>query len=102
MAFRKPITTLGGLFWWNNIRQNDHFIMQEHKVGLPIWPYKYRITMRQNRMEIANSNDLEEITQDWMYLEKNAIPQIDHQIDIGKKLTEIDYIEILTKILKHL
>lgn len=31
--------------------------MQEHKVGMPIWPYKYRILMRKNRMEIANSND---------------------------------------------
>jgi hypothetical protein len=32
MAFRKPITTLGGLMWWNNIKQNKYFIMQEHKV----------------------------------------------------------------------
>ncbi len=36
MAFRKPITTLGGLIWWKNIRQNEYFIMQEHKVGLPV------------------------------------------------------------------
>lgn len=57
MAFRKPISTLGGLTFWNNIKQNEFFIMQEHKVGFPIWPYKYRITMRENRMEIANSND---------------------------------------------
>ena len=51
MAFRKPITTLGGTTWWNNIRQNELFIMQEHKVGLPVWPYKFRIIMRENRME---------------------------------------------------
>ncbi len=31
MAFRKPITTLGGLMWWKNIKQNEYFIMQEHK-----------------------------------------------------------------------
>ncbi|MCW6035899.1 hypothetical protein K4A83_06385 [Spirulina subsalsa FACHB-351] len=102
MTFRKPITTLGGLIWWNNIKQNEHFIMQEHKVGLPIWPYKYRITMRQNGMEIANSNDLEEITLDWKYLERNAVPQIEHQIDIGEKASKIDYIGILNKVLKYL
>lgn len=102
MAFRKPITTLGGLFWWNNIKQNEHFIMQEHKVGIPIWPYKYRITLRQNRMEIANSNDPEEILFDWKYLEKNATPQIEHQIDIGKMATQIDYIEIINKVLKYI
>jgi len=26
MAFRKPITTLGGLLWWKNIRQDSYFI----------------------------------------------------------------------------
>ena len=47
--------------WWTNIRQDKYFIMQEHKVGLPVWPYKYRIMLRENRMEIANSNDITEI-----------------------------------------
>jgi len=95
MAFRKPITTLGGTTWWNNIRQNKLFIMQEHKVGLPVWPYKFRIIMRENRMEIANSNDSSEIDYDWKYLETNTIPQIEEKIDIGKMLSEIDINEIL-------
>jgi hypothetical protein len=98
MAFRKPITTLGGLVWWNNIRQNEHFIMQEHKIGLPIWPYKYRITMRENRMEIANSNDFEEIEYDWNYLKKNVVPQLDKKIDIGDK---IDIVDIVSKLVKY-
>lgn len=81
MAFRKPISTLGGLTWWRNIRQNEYFIMQEHKVGVPMWPYKYRIIMRENRMEIANSNDFTDIQYDWKYLEDNAVPQLDEKID---------------------
>ncbi|WP_227394382.1 hypothetical protein [Jeotgalibacillus aurantiacus] len=81
MAFRKPISTLGGLSWWKNIKQSEHFIMQEHKVGAPLWPYKYRILMRENRMEIANSNDLAEINYDWEYLFDHAVPQFDEKID---------------------
>ena len=99
MAFRKPITTLGGLMWWNNIKQNKYFIMQEHKVGMPIWPYKYRILMRENRMEIANSNDFEDIQLDWEYLKTNVVPQIDQKIDIGEK---IDLIGILSKLIKYI
>ena len=99
MAFRKPITTLGGLMWWNNIKQNKYFIMQEHKVGMPIWPYKYRILMRENRMEIANSNDFEDIQLDWEYLKTNVVPQIDQKIDIGEK---IDLIDILSKLIKYI
>ena len=99
MAFRKPITTLGGLMWWNNIKQNKYFIMQEHKVGMPIWPYKYRILMRENRMEVANSNDFEDIQLDWEYLKTNVVPQIDQKIDIGEK---IDLIDILSKLIKYI
>lgn len=95
MSFRKPITTLGGLILWRNIQQNTFFVMQQHKVGLPIWPYKYRIIMRENRMEIANSNDPTEIEHDWNYLKENAVPQIQHQIDIGKKLSEIDWVGLI-------
>lgn len=84
MSFRKPITTLGGLMMWENIQQNPHFIMQQHKVGLPIWPYKYRIIMRVNRMEIANANDHKEIAMDWHFLQDNAVPQLDQAIDLGK------------------
>lgn len=98
MAFRKPITTLGGLMWWSNIKQNEFFIMQEHKVGLPVWPYKYRITMRENRMEIANSNDPEEIELDWEYLKKYTIPQIEEKLDIGQSLNDIDLIGLINKI----
>ncbi len=98
MAFRKPITTLGGLMWWKNIKQNEYFIMQEHKVGLPIWPYKYRITLRENRMEIANSNDFKEIEIDWEYLKNNVTPQIDKKIDAG----EIDLIGLLSKLIKYI
>lgn len=89
MAFRKPISTLGGLNWWRNIQQNDYFIMQEHKVGVPIWPYKYRILMRENRMEIANSNDYDEIIYDWRYLDNNAVPQLDQKVDWLKDGSDI-------------
>jgi hypothetical protein len=84
MSFRKPITTFGGLTWWNNIRQNEYFIMQEHRVGIPIWPYKYRILMRENRMEIANSNDLSEIESDWTYLKSHAVPRLEEAIDLSQ------------------
>mgnify|MGYP000553084064 FL=1 len=73
--------------------------MQEHKVGMPIWPYKYRILMRENRMEIANSNDFEDIQLDWEYLKTNVVPQIDQKIDIGEK---IDLIDILSKLIKYI
>lgn len=59
--------------------------MQEHKVGPPVWPYKYRILMRENSIEIANSNDFDEIIYDWKYLENNAVPQLD------KKMKESNY-----------
>jgi hypothetical protein len=75
MAFIKPITTLGGLMFWNNIKQSEYFIMQKHITGL--WPYSYRILMRENRMEIANSNDKEEIEYDWRYLETHTVPQFE-------------------------
>lgn len=87
MAFRKPITTLGGTTFWENIRQNERFIMQKHTTGL--WPYSYRILMRENRMEIANSNDRSEINQDWRYLENNVVPQVDQAIDAGKPVKSI-------------
>lgn len=83
MAFRKPISTLGGLTWWKNIQQDMYFIMQEHKVGFPVWPYKYRILMRENRMEIANSSDKNEIKMDWQYLQHHAVPQLEQKIDLG-------------------
>lgn len=89
MAFRKPITTLGGLIMWENIRQNEHFILQKHKIGVPVWPYKYRITLRQNRMEIANSNDIEEIEMDWSYLKNNVIPQLSDKIDISNLVFDL-------------
>jgi len=97
MAFRKPISTLGGLFWWSKIKQDEYFIMQEHKVGVPAWPYKYRITMRENRMEIANSNDFKEIEFDWEYLKKNVVPQIDKKIDAGEALGNIEWVELINK-----
>ena len=100
MAFRKPITTLGGLLWWSNIKQNEYFIMQEHKVGLPVWPYKYRIALRENRMEIANSNDFKEIEMDWMYLKNHVVPQIDKKIDAGHAITNIEWTDIINKLFK--
>jgi hypothetical protein len=33
-------------------------------------------------MEIANSNDHEEIQHGWEYLENNAVPQLDGKIDV--------------------
>jgi hypothetical protein len=107
MAFRKPITTLGGLLFWNNIKQSEYFIMQEHKTG--IWPYKYRIIMRENRMEIANSNDPEEIRRDWEYLETHTVPQLDQAIDVWKRadetmrqLSNIDLNKMLDIVIKTL
>lgn len=101
MAFRKPITTLGGLIFWKNIKQSEYFLMQEHQVGLPVWPYKYRITMRENRMEIANSNDPDEIILDWEYLKTHVVPQIDQRIDAGEALRNIDYESILNTAIKY-
>jgi len=79
--------------------------MQEHKSGIKIWPYKYRITMRENRMEISNSNDYSEILSDWEYLEKNVTPQIHEKIDVYKLASEnIEFgkeaVSIILKLLK--
>lgn len=101
MGFRKPITTFGGLIWWTNIRQNEYFILQEHTVGLPIWPYKYRILMRENRMEIANSNDFKEIDYDWKYLEKHAVLQLDKKIDVFSDLDLSNFVLEIIKGLYH-
>ena len=96
MAFRKPISTLGGLTWWKNSRQNEYFILQEHKTGIPVWRYKYRILMRENRMEIANSNDFTEIKYDWKYLEEHAVPQIEEKVDW---LNDGKILDLITKII---
>ncbi|MEP0870383.1 hypothetical protein NDA01_11275 [Trichocoleus desertorum AS-A10] len=100
MAFRKPITTLGGLMWWQNIKQDMYFLMQ-HKVGLPLWPYKYRILLRENRMEIANSNDLQDIELDWEYLQVHAVPQLNQKIDLGA-INPVDTMTVLAGVLKIL
>lgn len=77
MPFRKPVPTLGGLNFWDNIKQDTYFIMQEHKTGL--WPYKYRILLRENTKEIANSNDLKTINYDWEYLQNHAVPRLNEK-----------------------
>ncbi|MED1421490.1 hypothetical protein [Bacillus smithii] len=84
MPFRKPVSTLGGLNFWENIQQDTYFIMQKHKTGL--WPYKYRILLRENSKEIANANDLETIQYDWDYLQNHAVPRANEQgfLDINK------------------
>jgi hypothetical protein len=87
MSFRKPITTFGGLIWWKNIRQDKYFLLQEHRTGT--WPYRYRILMRENRMEIANANDKTEIKLDWDYLQEHAVPQLDRKIDVGEVLRKL-------------
>jgi hypothetical protein len=88
MPFRKPVSTQGGLTFWKNIKQSTYFIMQKHKTGL--WPYKYRILLRENSKEIANANDLETIGYDWDYLQDHAVPRANEQgfLDINK-LVEI-------------
>ncbi|MCG7602054.1 hypothetical protein MHM84_20130 [Halomonas sp. McH1-25] len=56
--------------------------------------------MRENRMEIANSNDVDEINMDWEYLKDNVVPQIDQKIDIGKMVMDTDlasFVELLLK-----
>ena len=35
-------------------------------------------------MEIGNSNDKEEIEEDWEYLKQNIVPQLKDKIDVGK------------------
>lgn len=102
MAFRKPITTLGGLTWWNNIRQSKYFILQEHKVGIPMWPYKYRIILRENRMEIANSNDANEIDMDWEYLQEHVMPQVDQKIDVGAAISSIDWVSLINAFVRRI
>jgi len=77
MPFRKPVSTMGGLKFWENIEQDTCFVMQKHKTG--IWPYKYRILMRENSKEIANANDLSTIKYDWEYLQNHAVPRINEQ-----------------------
>lgn len=99
MSFRKPISTLDGLTWWGNVRQNEYFILQKHKVGKPMWPYKYRIIMRENSMEIANANDYEEIEFDWKYSEKHAVPQLEEKIDW---LNKVDFLDVVTKVIMGL
>lgn len=88
--------------WWKNIRQGKYFIMQEHKVGLPVWPYKYRITLRENRMEIANSNDPEEIEMDWGYLMEHVVPQADKKIDIGESVSNVDWVALINLVVKKI
>ena len=73
MPFRKPVSTLGGLNFWRNLKQNEYFIMQKHITGT--WPYTYRILIRENSKEIANANDVETINYDWDYLQSHAIPR---------------------------
>jgi hypothetical protein len=85
--------------WWQNIKQDMYFLMQEHKVGLPIWPYKYRILLRENRMEIANSNDLQEIELDWEYLQVHAVPQLNQKIDLGA-IAPVDVMTVLAGVIK--
>ncbi|MGL5807360.1 MAG: hypothetical protein ACRC2R_08140 [Xenococcaceae cyanobacterium] len=100
MSFRKPITTFGGLILWNNIQQNTYFIIQEHKIGFPAWPYRYRILMRENRMEIASSNDLAEIEMDWRYLEDFAVPQLNEKIDVYGEIKKLDPLNLVIDIIK--
>jgi hypothetical protein len=45
--------------------------------------------MRENRMEIANSNDINEIEMDWRYLDDHAVPQLDNKIDIGSSILKV-------------
>ncbi|PKG22843.1 hypothetical protein [Niallia nealsonii] len=77
MPFRKPVSTMGGLNFWKNIEQDTYFVMQKHKTG--IWPYKYRILMRENSKEIANANDRSTIQYDWEYLQNHAVPRTNEQ-----------------------
>ncbi len=89
MPFRKPVSTMGGLNFWDNIKQDTYFVMQKHKTGL--WPYKYRILMRENSKEIANANDQYTIDMDWEYLQNNAIPRINESgfLDLNKIIEDI-------------
>jgi len=67
-----PQKTLGWLFWWKNIEQKGTFILQKHRVGPPIWPYRYRVVSRMNRTEMCRSNDYDEIKSDWAVLTDEA------------------------------
>lgn len=97
MPFRKPVSTLGGLNFWKNIEQNEHFIMQQHKTGF--WVYSYRILMRSTSKEIANANDIQTIREDWRYLENHAVPRLEETgfLEISK-LEEILMAVLRTKL----
>jgi hypothetical protein len=60
---------------------DKHFTLHKQKLSHKV--EKSRITLRQNRMEIANSNDLEEIEMDWSYLKNNVVPQLSEKIDLS-------------------
>lgn len=100
MPFRKPVPTLGGLNFWENIKQDMNFVLQEHKTG--VWPYKYRIIMRSNSKEIANANDLTTIQFDWDFLQENAVPRATEKgfLDI-EKLLEIIVSNVAAKNLQN-
>ncbi|WBF54912.1 hypothetical protein HXV90_03100 [Lysinibacillus sp. JK80] len=89
MPFRKPVPTLGGLSFWKNVKQDTYFIMQKHKTG--VWPYKYRILLRENTKEIANAKDLETINFDWEYLQNHAVPRLNEKgfLDIEDLLKDL-------------
>lgn len=53
-------------------------------------------------MEIANSNDPEEIDMDWEYLKENIVPQLDKKIDIGDAISSIDWVELINAGIKKI
>jgi hypothetical protein len=80
--------------FWTNMQQNTYFLMQEHRIGWA-WPYRYRIMLRENRMEIANSNDILEIEEDWKYLQSHVVPQLQDKIDVWGMVSKMPVDEIV-------
>lgn len=58
--------------------------------------------MRENRMEIANSNDKLEIETDWEYLQHHAVPRLNEKIDLYEKLGNLDSLAIVISVIKLL
>jgi len=65
MPFEKPTATFGGRTWWSSIEQNEHFVLQGHRMP-SIWPSSpYRILIEANSFQIASARDKDVALADW-------------------------------------
>jgi serine/threonine protein kinase len=59
-----PSATLGGLVWWNILEQDQYFVVQQHKIGPPIWNPPFRILLKCNNHIVAEAKSKEELDKD--------------------------------------